>query len=291
MKLSRVLHRAREALGLKEIEDSGLEAELLMRQALGISRVELYQDLNRELSPEEEADFERLIGRRLSGEPVAYITGHREFFGLDFYVDPRVLIPRPETELLVEKALELARERDVATIADIGTGSGAIAVSLALNLPQAKVLATDVSPLALEVARFNCQKHGVLDRVTLLAGDLLTPLTEPVDLIVANLPYVGVEEVSRRSLASFEPELALAGGYDGLDKIRKLSRNLGDGLYPGGSLLLEVGIGQSRTVAGLLQSLFPAAGVKVIPDLSGIDRVVILTLSLTSACRDARISR
>jgi release factor glutamine methyltransferase len=108
---------------------------------------------------------------------------------------------------------------------------------------------------------------------------------------VANLPYVGVEEVSRRGLASFEPELALAGGYDGLDKIRELSRNLGDGLYPGGSLLLEVGIGQSRTVAGLLQSLFPAAGVKVVPDLSGIDRVVILTLSLTSACRDARISR
>jgi release factor glutamine methyltransferase len=291
MKLSRVLHRAREALGLKEIEDSGLEAELLMRQALGISRVELYQDLNRELSPGEEADFGRLIGRRLSGEPVAYITGHREFFGLDFYVDPRVLIPRPETELLVEKALELARERDVATIADIGTGSGAIAVSLALNLPRAKVLATDVSPLALEVARFNCQKHGVSDRVTLLAGDLLSPLTEPVDLIVANLPYVGVEEVSRRGLASFEPELALAGGYDGLDKIRELSRNLSDGLYPGGSLLLEVGIGQSRTVAGLLQSLFPAAGVKVVPDLSGIDRVVILTLSLTSACRDARISR
>jgi release factor glutamine methyltransferase len=289
MKLSRVLHRTREALGLKGIEDSGLEAELLMRQALGISRVELYQDLNRELSPEEEADFERLIGRRLSGEPVAYITGHREFFGLDFYVDPRVLIPRPETELMVEKALELARERDVATIADIGTGSGAIAVSLALNLPRAKVLATDVSPLALEVARFNCRKHGVSDRVTLLAGDLLSPLTEPVDLIVANLPYVGVEEVSR--LASFEPELALSGGYDGLDKIQELSRNLGDRLYPGGSLLLEVGIGQSRAVAGLLQSLFPAAGVKVFPDLSGIDRMVSLTLSLTSACRDARISR
>ena len=291
MKLKQVLHQAREALSRQDIEDSGFEAELLMRQALGVSRVELYQDLNRELSPEEEADFERLVGRRLSGEPAAYITGHREFFGLDFYVDSRVLIPRPETELLVETALRLARERPTAIIADIGTGSGAIAVSLALNLPQARVFATDVSALALEVARFNCQKHGILDRVCLLAGDLLSPLPEPVDLIAANLPYVGAEEVSRRRLASFEPEVALAGGCDGLGKIRELCANLADKLCPGGSLLLEIGIGQSRAVAGLLYSLFPAARVEITPDLGGIDRVVSLRTCLTPVCRDARISR
>ena len=291
MKLKQVLHRAREALSRQDIEDSGFEAELLMRQALGISRVELYQDLNRELSPGEEADFERLISRRLSGEPVAYITGRREFFGLDFCVDSRVLIPRPETELLVEKALELARGRPTATVADIGTGSGAIAVSLALNLPQAKVFATDVSALALKVARFNCQKHGVLDRVCLLEGDLLSPLPEPVDLVVANLPYVTEGEVGERGLASFEPELALAGGCDGLGKIRELCGKLDDKLCPGGSLLLEIGIGQSRAVAGLLYSLFPAARVEITPDLSGIDRVVSLTLGLTPVCHDARISR
>lgn len=291
MKLIEVLHRAREALGLKGIEDSGLEAELLMRQALGISRVELYQDLDRELSPEEETGFERLISRRLSGEPVAYITGHREFFGLDFYVDSRVLIPRPETELLVGKALNLARKRPVATIADIGTGSGAIAVSLALNLPRAKVFATDVSALALEVARFNCQKHGVLDRVYLLEGDLLRPLPEPVSLIVANLPYVTEAEIGEQGLASFEPELALDGGCDGLDKIRELCGELDDKLNPGGSLLLEIGVRQSRAVAGLLHSLYPAAVVEITPDLGGIDRVVSLTLGLTPVCRDARISR
>ena len=291
MKLKQVLHRAREALSRQGSEDSGLEAKILMRQALGISRVELYQDLNRELSPGEAADFERLIGRRLSGEPVAYITGHREFFGLDFYVDARVLIPRPETELLVETALSLARERTTATIADIGTGSGAIAVSLALNLPQARILATDVSALALEVARFNCQKHGVLDRVCLLAGDLLSPLPGPVDLIVANLPYVTEIEVCERGLASFEPELALAGGGDGLGKIRELCASLDDKLRPGGSLLLEIGIGQSRAVAGLLDSLFPAARVEITPDLGGIDRVVSLRTCLTPVCYDARISR
>jgi release factor glutamine methyltransferase len=290
MKLTRVLHRAREALGLKDSEDSGLEAELLMRQALGISRVELYQDLNRELSPEEEADFEQLVSRRLSGEPVAYIVGHREFFGLDFYVDSRVLIPRPETELVVEKALTLARERPIATIADIGTGSGAIAVSLALNLPQVKVFATDVSAPALEVARFNCQKHGVLDRVYLLMGNLFSPLAEPVDLVVANLPYVTEGEVGGKGLASFEPELALDGGCDGLEKIRKLCARLDDKLNPGGSLLLEMGMGQSWAVAGLLHSLYPAARVEITPDLGGIDRVVGLTLGLTPVCRDARIS-
>ena len=291
MKLTEVLHRAREALGLKDIEDSGFEAELLMRQALGKSRVELYQDLNRELSPGEEAAFEQLISRRLSGEPVAYIMGHREFFGLDFYVDARVLIPRPETELLVEKALTLARERPIATIADIGTGSGAIAVSLALNLPQVKVFATDVSALALEVARLNCQRHGVLDRVCLLSGDMLSPLAGPVDLVVANLPYVTEAEVGEQGLASFEPELALDGGSDGLEKIRELCARLDDKLNPGGSLLLEMGIGQSRAVASLLHDLFPAAGVEIIPDLSGIDRVVGLTLSLTPVCHDATISR
>jgi release factor glutamine methyltransferase len=291
MKLTRVLHRAREALGLKGIEDSGFEAELLMRHALGISRVELYQDLNRELSPEEETDFERLVSRRLSGEPVAYITGHREFFGLDFYVDARVLIPRPETELLVEKALTLARERPIANIADIGTGSGAIAVSLALNLTRAKVFATDVSAPALEVARLNCQRHGVLDRVYLLEGDLLSPLAEPVSLIVANLPYVAEGEVGEQGLAIFEPELALDGGSDGLEKIRELCAELDDKLNPGGSLILEIGIGQSRAVAGLLHSLYPAARVEITPDLGGIDRVVGLTLGLTPVCRDARISR
>ncbi|HEY56344.1 MAG TPA: peptide chain release factor N(5)-glutamine methyltransferase [Dehalococcoidia bacterium] len=289
MTLKQSLREARAIFERHHISDSRLVSELLLRHALGISRVQLYQELHRELGPGEEADFGRLIERCLSGEPVAYITGHREFYGLDFYVDANVLVPRPETELLVERALALARERPIATIADIGTGSGAVAVSLALGLPQTRIYATDVSAPALRVARFNCRKHGVEDRVCLLRGDLLSPLPEPVDLIVANLPYVGEEEVSRRGLAGFEPALALNGGGDGLEKIRELCSGLGEGLCPGGTLLLEVGMGQSRTVAGLLHSLFPEAGIEITPDLSGIERVVGLTPGLTPVCPDARL--
>ncbi len=291
MTLEQILRQAREVLAHQDITDSGLESELLVRQVLGISRVELYQDLDRELSLREETDFGRLISRRLSGEPVAYITGHREFYGLDFCVDPSVLIPRPETELLVEKVLELAQKRPVATIADIGTGCGAIAVSLALNLPQTRVYATDISASALRVALGNCRKYGMEDRVCLLSGNLLDPLPEPVDLMVANLPYLRQAEVCREGMADFEPELALNGGWDGLEKIRSLCFNLRAKLYPGGALLLEVGMGQSRVVVDLLYNLFPGARVETIPDLSGIDRVVSLTLGLYPVCHGARISR
>jgi release factor glutamine methyltransferase len=287
MTLAQALREASANLKRANIGDPRLVAELLLRHALGISRVRLYQEPNRALSPGEEAEFGRLIGRCLGGEPVAYITGHREFYGLDFQVNASVLIPRPETELLVERALALAREQALATIADIGTGSGAIAISLALNLPQARIYATDVSAPALRVARLNCRKHGVEDRVYLLRGDLLSPLPEPVSLIVANLPYVEEEEVSRRGPAGFEPALALDGGGDGLKKIRALCRGLGERLRPGGSLLLEVGLGQSRKVAGLLGSLFPEAAIEITPDLAGIERVVGFTLipSPVSAAR------
>jgi release factor glutamine methyltransferase len=274
MTLAQALREAAATFESRGIEDPRLVADLLLRHALSISRVRLYQELKRELAPREEAGFGRLIERCLSGEPLAYITGHREFYGLDFYVDQSVLVPRPETELLVERSLALAGERNMAAIADIGTGSGAVAVSLALNLPQVRIYATDVSAPALRVARFNCRRHGVEDRVCLLKGDLLSPLPEPVDLIVANLPYVREEEVSSKGLAGFEPALALSGGGDGLDKIRALCWGLSKELRPGGGLLLEVGMGQSQAVAKLLLSLFPEADIEITPDLAGIERVV-----------------
>ena len=275
MTLKQALGRAREILVANNIEDAPLECELLLRHALKISRVQLYLNLDHELSPEQEETFWHLIERRLSYEPTAYITGHREFYGLDFYVDPSVLIPRPESELLVEKALKLAQNHPVSTIAEVGTGCGAIAISLALNLPQAKIYATDISAPALKVALFNCQKHGVVDRICLLAGDMLDPLPEPVDLIVANLPYVKESEISARD---FEPLLALNGGSDGLGKILQLCHRVGDKLHPEGCLLLEIGQGQERAVTTLLSSLFPSAKIEVTPDLRGIDRVISLTL-------------
>ncbi len=282
MTLKQVLNRATGILVANNIEEAGLECELLLRHALRLSRVQLYLDLDHELSAKQEEDFWQLIKRRLNGEPTSYIIGHREFYGLDFYVEAGVFIPRPESELLVEQALKLAQNRPVSSIAEIGTGCGAIAISLALNLPQAKIYATDISASALKVAQFNCQKHGVEDRVCLLQGDMLDPLPEPVDLIIANLPYVKEGELSQISSARFEPLLALGGGGDGLAKIRQLCRQVGDRLCPEGCLLLEIGQGQARAVTTLLSRLFPSAKIEVVPDLSGIDRVVSLTLTSAS---------
>jgi release factor glutamine methyltransferase len=284
--LIQALNHAREILVANNVEDASLESELLLRHALKISRVQLYQNLNQELKPKQEKTFRELIKRRLSGEPTAYITGHREFYGSDFYVDFNALIPRPESELLVERALALAQNRPISTIAEIGTGGGAIAISLALNLPQAKIYATDISAPALKVALFNCQKHGVLNRICLLQGDMLDPLPEPVDLIIANLPYVKEPELC--CLTDFEPRLALNGGADGLDKIHQLCRQVSYKLRPDGCLLLEIGQGQGRAVTTLLHSLFPSAKIEVIPDLGGIERVVSLTLTTTKVTQPHR---
>ena len=279
MTLKQALNRAKRILAANNIEDASLESELLLRHALRISRIQLYTELNHELDHKQEAIFWNLIKRRLCGEPTAYITGHREFYGLDFYVNPNVLIPRPESELLVEKAIKLAQNHPVSTLAEIGTGCGAIAISLALNLPQAKIYATDISASALEVALFNCQKHRVVNRIRLLQGDMLDPLPEPVDLIVANLPYIKQSELRQMRSAAFEPQLALNGGSDGLDKIRQLCCQVSGKLHPQGCLLLEIGQGQGRAVTTFLRRLLPSAKIEVTPDLGGIDRMVSLTLT------------
>ncbi len=278
MTLRQSLGHAREVLAAGGIEQASLEGELLLRQSTGLDRVQLYLEPGRQLSPEQKKTLRQLIKRRLGGEPTAYIAGHREFYGLDFLVDPSVLIPRPESELLLEIAISLAKDRRPPVIADIGTGCGAIAISLALALPRAKIYATDVSAPALRVALANCRRHGVAGRVRLLCGDMLEPLLGPVDLIVANLPYVKESEVAS---GGFEPLLALNGGRDGLKKIRQLCHQAGDKLRPEGYLLLEIGQGQQQAVAALLGRLYPGARIEVSPDLGGIDRVITAALPRT----------
>jgi len=273
--LKQALSRARDVLVENNVEDAPLEGELLLRHTLKIDRIQLYIDLEKELTPKQEQTFRRLLERRLNGEPAAYITGRREFYGLDFNVSPAVLIPRPESELLVETALSIAKSRPLFTIADIGTGSGAIAISLALALAQSKIYATDISAAALEIARLNCLKHGVSDRVYLLEGNLLEPLPEPVDLIVANMPYVRKSELNPQC----EPPLALDGGADGTESIEQLCRQAGGKLKSGGSLLLEIGQGQREAVTAILHNIFPGGEVEVAPDLAGIDRVVVSRLA------------
>jgi len=286
--LKQVLSCARGILAENSIEDAPLECELLLRHALNLSRTQLYLDLDHELRPKQEEAFWHLLKRRLDGEPTAYITGHREFYGLDFYVDHRVLIPRPESELLVETALGLAQNYPLSTIAEVGTGCGAIAISLALSLPEAKIYATDISAAALEVALVNCQKHGVVDKVHLLHGNMLDPLPEAVDLIIANLPYVKQSELARMGSARFEPRLALDGGSDGTERIRQLCRQAGGKLRPSGFLLLEIGQGQKRAVTAFLHTLFPNGKIEVVPDLGGIDRVVNLSLTASQVQLDTQ---
>jgi release factor glutamine methyltransferase len=282
LNLKQALRRARDILSQNNVEDAPLEGELLLRHTLNIDRVQLYIDLEKELTPQQEEAFRRLLERRLSGEPSAYITGHREFYGLDFKVNPSVLIPRPESELLVEKTLAIAKNRPLSIIADIGTGSGALAINLALGLPGAKIYATDISAAALEVASANCRQHGVSGRVRLLKGNLLEPLPEPVDIIVANLPYVSQPELDPQ----FEPPLALDGGADGTKVIKQLCQQVGGKLKAGGWLLLEIGQGQAEAVTTILHNIFPEGEIEVIPDLGGIERVVCLSLSASLAQLD-----
>lgn len=278
MNVKEVLDDARKALTDSNIEDAPLEAEILLRDTLKKDRVGLYLALDDELSTEQQNAFTDRLARRLDDEPTAYILGYREFYGRDFIVDASVLVPRPETELLVEKALEIVRKHRLSVIAEVGTGCGAVAISLALELPHARVYATDISASALKVARANSRKHGVSDRVRLLSGDLLDALPEPVEMVVANLPYVSEPDLPRSGPVSREPRLALDGGTDGLDKIRRLCIQAKAVPGSGGYLLLEVGEGQAGTVSTFLHDLFPPARVDVTPDLSGIDRIVSVKL-------------
>ena len=279
MNLKQVLAYTREALRDKKIEDASLEGEILLRYVLGLSRARLFSQLEGQLDSEQEKFLERVLQRRLSGEPTAYITGHREFYGLDFNVDRRVLIPRPESELLVEKAIELAGKRIIKTVADIGTGSGAIAVSLAMNLSAVTIYATDISAPALEVAAINCQKHQVSGKVILIKGNLLEHLPEPVDMMVANLPYVKSSDLTSQRTLDFEPPQALNGGEDGLDIIKIFCNQAGKKINPHGCLLMEIGQGHAERVTALLKKTFTSAIIEVKRDFTGIERVVSLCLT------------
>ena len=272
------LKRARELLARHRIEDAAFEAELLLRHTLKIDRTQLYTEPDCELKQRHADTYKTFIKRRIKGEPSAYITGHREFFGLDFYVDRHVLIPRPETELLVEQTILRANKYENPVIVDVGTGSGAIAVSLVKNLPDADIYAVDISKAALKVAGRNCLEHGVEDRVKLLRGDLLETVPLQVDIIVANLPYVLTEEVPLVNTAGFEPSLALDGGVDGMDVVKRLCLQAKDRLRPGGCLLLEIGLGQSPKISAILREIYPAATIEILSDLSGNARVACLNL-------------
>jgi release factor glutamine methyltransferase len=289
MILSEALQSANQTLLTTRIDDASVEAELLLGHVLRMAKTQLYTEPERVLTSVETRHLWRLVQRRLDHEPTAYILEHCEFYGIDFCINPHTFIPRPETELLVEKAVELAhrisRQGRRITMDDVGTGCGAIAISLALALPQSKIYATDISASALRVAEINCRRHGVDSQVELLQGNLLEPLPQPVDMIVANLPYIKDREFKDLSpeIRNFEPKMALAGGEDGLDKIQQMLEQMPG--KPGthrsecsGCFLLEIGQGQGEMVTSLIKSYFPQSSIELISDLGGIERVVKVIL-------------
>lgn len=271
---------ATSVLAAASVPSPRLDAEVLLAHVLGWKRAGLYARPEFELTPVRQQVFQDLVERRRCREPIPYITGHREFYGLDFIVDRRALIPRPETELLVERALETAehmgRGKEQLILADIGTGSGIIAVSLAMYLPHAIIYATDVFAEALEVAARNISRYDLSRRVRVLWGDLLQPLPEQVHLIVANLPYVstGYLATAPPDVLAYEPLVALDGGPDGLVQIRRLLTQAGQWLLPGGAILLEIGASQGREVVAFAMQCYPAAKVELFQDYAGLDRIV-----------------
>ncbi|MBN1995017.1 MAG: peptide chain release factor N(5)-glutamine methyltransferase [Anaerolineae bacterium] len=288
-----ILETAVQRLAQAQSDTPRLDAEVLLAHALHKDRAWLYTHSQAVPPSRQISRFHHLLTRRVQQEPVAYLIGHKEFFGLDFQVNRRVLIPRPETELLVETAIHIAAaikgcapigqpgsapSSTPLSIADIGTGSGCIAIALAKHLAGVSVVAVDRSPEALQVARQNAARHGVADRISWVAGDLLQPLVYPFALIVSNPPYVSPAELAAAppEVSRYEPRPALDGGRDGLDLIRRLLAQAPTKLAPGGSLLIEIGAGQGAAAAGLAGEYFPQAHLEIKKDLAGLDRLLVL---------------
>ena len=279
MRLWEALERSRRRLERADIPDADIEAQVLLRNWLGIDRATFHASRDRELSDKDAEAFQRTVKRRTEGEPLSYITGHREFYGLEFVVTPDVLVPRQETEFLVEAVLEYTRSRGSdggdLTVADIGTGSGAIAVALASHLPNVTVYATDVSRGALRVADENVRRHGLEGRVHLRQGDLFEALDGPVDVVASNPPYLSDDEVvDLPPDVQREPTLALAGGADGMEVLGRLIVGAGEYLNPGGLLALEIDPRRLEASTDLVRRTFPCSTIGVVKDHAGLDRVV-----------------
>lgn len=269
MTVDEALGRATLRLKGAAILSARLEAELLLAHVLGVRRLDLHAAGGRELLSADAAAYEALLDRRAGGEPVAYLTGRKEFYSLELLLTPDVLVPRPETEMLVDRVLELKPRR----LLDLGTGSGCVAVACAVNLPSCEVTATDVSPRALAVARRNAERHGA--RIRFLEGDLYgaLPEGERFDVIASNPPYVRAAEAAR--VATHEPLLALDGGPSGLTLLARVIEGAPGALVPGGTLLCEIGEDQEADALRLARGRFSSA--EVARDLAGQPRLLVAT--------------
>ena len=270
-----------ERLRREGLSTPRLDAEVLLAETMGVDRVALYTHFDQPLHPEELVRFKKLLQRRLQREPVAYIIGRREFWSLTFKVTPDVLIPRPETEILVAEALKVlsspARTTRPFRILEMGTGSGAISVALAREFPSAWLVATDLSAKALAVAQENASRLGVGERIQFLRGDLFVPLEKEstFELIITNPPYIAEEDFPSLppEVRGFEPRLALDGGKDGLNFFRRVLPRVGEFLNPGGWFLAEIGAGQAGKIRQIAEGEPELVSCGFVPDLAGIKRV------------------
>ena len=270
-------HRTLEA---SHIPDARLEAEVMLMNVMRMQRHDLFSQQETEVSPHQEQVLAEIMERRLKREPLAYILQYKEFYGVNLLVNPNVLIPRPETECMVEHALFMAlmgMETPQLVVADVGTGTGAIAINLALHLPAARIFAVDCADDVLDVAAYNIRAHNVADRVSLGKGDLLEPVPEPVDLILANLPYIPTDRLPNlQPEVRWEPQLALDGGPYGLDPIRRLLEQAPGKLKDHGIVLLELDPEQVPAVKALAMQIFPGAELSVEKDLAQRDRIFVI---------------
>jgi release factor glutamine methyltransferase len=284
MTILELLNWSTHCLTDHQIENPRLNAELLLARSLNLNREGLYTHLQDPSGEEEKEKFERLIRKRLSGEPLQYILGYQEFWSIHFKVDPRALIPRPETELLVEQGLSIlsaACLKRSPYMLEIGTGNGAIAISLATEVRDLFIVATDVSREALLLARENAQSTGVLQRIEFVNGDLFNPIRlmrgqEPFDLILSNPPYIPRSQIQNlaREIRDYEPVAALNGGEDGMEFYRTIVSQGPSYLRSGGWLLLEVGEDQGKRVSAMIEEEGSFSRLEQIKDLAGIGRVI-----------------
>lgn len=258
-------------------EDYLLESRLILCQVMGVKQEFLIRYPDKILTVSEITHFQDLVNQRATGRPLPYLLGKQAFYDIEVTVNPDVLIPRPETELLVEKALAWAKLRSSITIVDVGAGSGIIPLTLARHLPHANIIGIDISPEALAVAKLNMQQLHLEGRIAWLEGDLLAPMLAKslqADLITANLPYIASADLAQLPVAKYEPRLALDGGSDGIQIIGRFLEQAPQVLKPDGMILMEIGAGQGATVQALAQQAFPARTVTVSSDLAGHDRIV-----------------
>jgi release factor glutamine methyltransferase len=283
--IQRLLAWTSDYLREKSSDSPRLDAEVLLAAVLDCARIDLYTRFDQVPTPTELTAFRESVKRRASGEPVAYIVGQKEFFAISFDVTRDVLVPRPETEMLVMETIDRARkhfgEKSI-TIVDVGTGSGNIAISLARHLPQSRILATDQSPQALDVARRNAETHELSERVEFFLGDLLQPVVDrrPFDFVVSNPPYIGMAERGSlpRSVVDYEPELALFSGEQGTETIERLLQQVPTLLNPSGWLLIEISPIISDRVRKLASAQSSWAEHSIKKDLAGLDRLLICQL-------------